>query len=87
MQGHWPYVGGVRQEATMAQVRIEMDRGNGWEVRQEGAVDITADALAGMLAAYAIQFPHRAFLNGNLVASATRPHGLRGKVRLVRHDA
>lgn len=71
----------------MAQVRIEMDRGAGWEVRQEGAIDVTADALADMLPAYAIQYPHRAFIDGNLVASATRPHGLRGKVRLVRHDA
>lgn len=71
----------------MAQVRVEMDRGEGWEIRQEGECDVTADALAAMLPAYAIQYPHRAFLNGNLVASATRPHGLRGKARLVRHDA
>ena len=71
----------------MAQVRIEMNRGEGWEVRQEGAVDVTADALADMLPAYAIQFPHRAFIDGRLVAEAQRPRGPRGKVRLVRHDA
>jgi len=71
----------------MAQVRIEMDRGAGWEVRQEGVADVTADALADMLPSYAIQYPHRAFLNGDLVATATRPHGQRGKVRMLRHDA
>lgn len=71
----------------MAQVRIEMDRGTGWEVRQEGVADVTADALAGTLAAYAIQYPHRAFIDGALIAEAQRPHGLRGKVRMVRHDA
>jgi hypothetical protein len=56
-------------------------------VRQEGAVDVTADALAGMLPGYAIQYPHRAFIDGNLVAEARRPHGRRGKAVLVRHDA
>lgn len=71
----------------MAHIRIEMDRGEGWEVRQEGAVDVTAAAMADMLPAYAIQYPHRVFLDGALVAEALRPHGLRGKVRLVRHDA
>lgn len=70
----------------MAQVRIEMDRGDGWEVRQEGAVDLTAEALADMLPRYAIQYPHRAFIDGRLIAEALRPHGLRGKVRLVRHS-
>lgn len=71
----------------MAQVRVEMDRGAGWEVRQEGECDVTAAALADMLTDYAIQYPHRAFLDGALVAEALLPHGLRGKVRLVRHDA
>lgn len=71
----------------MAHVVIEMDRGMGWEVRQEGAVDVTAADLAGMLPAYAIQYPHRAFLDGALIATATRPHGKRGKAVLVRHDA
>jgi hypothetical protein len=69
----------------MAHVVIEMNRGDGWEVRQEGDVDVTAAALADMLPAYAISYPHRAFIDGTLVAEALRPHGLRGKVRLVRH--
>ena len=29
----------------------------------------------------------RAFIAGNLVAEARRPHGRRGKVLVVRHDA
>ena len=70
----------------MTTVRIEMDRGNGWETRQEGAVAITAEDLANMLPAYAIQYPHRAFIDGVLIAEARRPHGRRGKVVLVRHD-
>jgi hypothetical protein len=70
----------------MAQIKIEMDRGMGWEIRQEGAVDVTADALADMLPAYAIQYPHRAFIDGVLIAEAQRPFGRRGKAVLVRHD-
>lgn len=69
----------------MANIRIEMDRGEGWETRQEGSCDVTANDLANMLPSYAIQYPHRAFLDGALIAEALRPHGLRGKVRLVRH--
>ena len=71
----------------MAQIRIVMDRGMGWETRQEGAADVTAEALADILPRYAMQYPHRAFLDGALIAEAQRPHGRRGKVRMVRHDA
>jgi hypothetical protein len=71
----------------MAHVVIEMDRGMGWEVRQEGAIDVTADALADMLPGYAIQYPHRAFIDGALIVEAKRPFGRRGKAVLVRHDA
>jgi hypothetical protein len=59
----------------------------GWETRQDGDAAITAEDLAAMLPSYAIQYPHRAFIDGNLVAEAQRPHGRRGKVLLVRHDA
>jgi hypothetical protein len=69
----------------MANVRIEMDRGAGWETRQEGALVITANQLAAQMPHYAIQYPHRAFLDGVLVAEAQRPHGRRGNVVLVRH--
>ncbi len=71
----------------MASIRIEMDRGNGWEVRQEGDANVTADDLALRAISYSISYPHRFFLDGALIASSTRPHGLRGKARLVRHDA
>jgi hypothetical protein len=72
----------------MAHLVIEMDRGMGWEVRQEGDVaGMTAEHLVAQLPHYAIQYPHRAFIDGVLVAEAQRPHGRRGKARLVRHDA
>jgi len=51
----------------MAHVKIEMDRGNGWEVRQEGDCEIAADALVAMLPQYAIQYPHRASIDGVVV--------------------
>ncbi len=51
----------------MAQVRIDFDTGWGWRARQEGEADITAHALRAMLPDYAIQYPHRAFLDGVLV--------------------
>lgn len=70
----------------MSKIRIEMDRGAGWETRQEGECQITAEDLANMLPSYAIQYPHRAFVDGALVVEAQRPHGRRGKVVLVRHD-
>lgn len=70
----------------MANIRIEMDRGNGWEVRQEGEIiAITSEHLVAQLPHYAIQYPHRAFLDGALIAEARRPHGRRGKVVIVRH--
>lgn len=70
----------------MAHIVIEMDRGCGWETRQEGDIAITADQLAAQMPHYAIQYPHRAFFDGALIAEAKRPHGRRGKVVLVRHD-
>jgi hypothetical protein len=69
----------------MVYIKIEMDRGTAWETRQEGLCDVTADQLVAKLPDYAIQYSHRAFLDGVLIAEALRPHGLRGKVRLVRH--
>lgn len=68
----------------MAQVRIEMDRGNGWEVRQEGDAEVTADDLAAMLPRYTIQHPHRAFIGGAMVASSERKRN--GRVIVTRHD-
>ncbi len=59
----------------MAQVVVEMDRGCGWEVRQQGAAAVTAEALAAMLPGYAIQYPHRAILDGKIVGEALPPVG------------
>jgi hypothetical protein len=55
-------------------LRIEMDRGNGWELRQEGDVASQDGLIAHVrrnLLALAIQFPHRALLNGVPVAQVT----------------
>lgn len=67
----------------MAHIRIEMDRGDGWEVRAEGpwtprpqnpssqwteAKPPLNEEIVALLVAYAIQYPHRAFLDGVLVA-------------------
>lgn len=67
----------------MAQVRIEMDRGCGWEVRQEGEADVTAENLAAMLPSYTVQYPHRAFLNGAIVATSERKRNGRVVVTLA----
>ena len=69
----------------MAHIVIEMDRGMGWEVRQEGDIEITADKLASFLPSYSIQYRHRALLDGVLIASTERP--VRGRVTVTRHDA
>lgn len=68
----------------MPHVLIQYDRGDGWQTRQDGHADVTADALAEMLPRYAIQFPHRAWLEGKLIAS-TRIAG-NGRVVVDRHD-
>lgn len=49
-------------------IRIEMNRGKGWEVRQEGAATVTVEQIQAALPAYCIQYPHRAFIDGVLVA-------------------
>lgn len=69
----------------MAHIVIEMDRGMGWEVRQQGTVDVTAQQVADMLPAYTLEYPHRAFINGTLVASSERRRN--GRVIVTRHDA
>ena len=58
----------------MVAVRIEMDRGNGWEARQTGELDqdrlaIIANIMA-TLPGYCVQFPQRALVDGVIVASA-----------------
>jgi hypothetical protein len=55
-------------------LRIEMDRGHGWEVRAEGTItaNTTVERITADLRNYAIQYPHRALLNGVEVARVTR---------------
>ncbi len=54
----------------MAQIVIEFDLGDGWLVRDRGESAITMEALMILLPEYALQYPHRAFLDGELVAEA-----------------
>lgn len=54
----------------MNTVKIEVNRGAGWMVRVEGEMEITAEALSRSLTSYAAHYPHRAFLDGVLVAVA-----------------
>ena len=53
-------------------LRIEFDRGAGWELATEGDIgaDIRVDQIAASLQSYAneTKWPHRAFLDGKLVA-------------------
>lgn len=70
--------------AGRTHVRVEMDRGNGWEVRQEGHTSVTADEAAAQLPHYTLTYPHRVFLDGKLVASSERRRN--GRVVVKRHD-
>lgn len=51
-------------------LRIEMDRGNGWELRGEGEFTGTTEQITEQLPAYAIQYPHRALVDGEVIATA-----------------
>ena len=83
-QGQWSYIGRRRKEDGMAHFTIEMNRGNGWEIRSQGeSAEATVDRLVGLLPAYAIQCPHRATLDGVLVAEVTKPNGNR-RAKVVR---
>ena len=61
-----------KESDPMNSIKIEVNRGSGWMVRVEGDAIMTADLLANSLGAYAIQHPHRAFLDGVLVAEAAK---------------
>jgi hypothetical protein len=51
-------------------LRVEMDRGRGWEVRAGGEIptNTTLARIEGDLRADAIQHPHRALVDGCVVA-------------------
>jgi sRNA-binding protein len=61
----------------MAYIWIEMDRGDGWELRLESEADITAEQLRQELPTYCSRHKARAFLNGILIGEAVP---VRGKV-------
>ena len=54
----------------MRTLRIEMNRGHGWELRAAGKIpaDVTAEQIQRDLREYAIQYPHRALIDGKEVA-------------------
>ena len=56
----------------MRTLRIEMHRGHGWELRATGKIpaEITVEQIERDLREYAVQFPHRALLDGKEVARA-----------------
>lgn len=50
-------------------LRIEMDRGNGWELRAEGPSESTMAQVKAALPGYAIKYPHRALIEGHLIVA------------------
>jgi hypothetical protein len=56
--------------AISRHLRIEVDRCRGWELRSEGDVgagDVTPEVLRDQLRSYALQYPHRAIVDGEVV--------------------
>lgn len=65
----------------MPHFKIEMDRGRGWEIRTQGDhADASVNYLVSILPAYAVGYPHRAYLDGKLVAEIVKPRGANSKV-------
>jgi hypothetical protein len=60
------------RQLAMTHLRIDFDGGDGqgWRPRAEGEIadDTSVDVIKAQLAGYAIQYPHRAYVNGVLVA-------------------
>jgi hypothetical protein len=56
----------------MRTLRLEMNRGHGWELRAESKIpaDTSIELIKRDLQDYAIQYPHRALLDGVEVARA-----------------
>ena len=54
----------------MRMLRIEINRGRGWQLRAEGRIpaDVTVEQIKRDLQDYAIQYPHRALLDGIEIA-------------------
>jgi hypothetical protein len=58
----------------MATMKIELDRGYGWQVRAEGEVpeNTTIEQVRAQAERLALNGPTRAFLNGALVAECPK---------------
>ena len=56
----------------MRTLRIEMNQGHGWQLRAGGKIpaEITVEQIQRDLQDYAVQYPHRALLDGVEVARA-----------------
>ena len=67
----------------MASILIEIDRGFGWQVRNKGVCEATADQVAAQLGRYTVG-NHRAYIDGVLVASSEQRRN--GCVTVTRHD-
>jgi hypothetical protein len=48
-------------------IRVEIDRGDGWRMRQEGYLVIGYDDVLARFEGYCLQYPHRLFIDGALV--------------------
>ncbi len=61
--------GGAVAKSPTKHLRIEMNRGSGWETRSEGHVpsQTSHGEIMSQLKNYAIQHPHRALVNGEVV--------------------
>lgn len=68
----------------MPHIRITYFDGLEWKLRGEGEADVTADEAAATLPAYSIQYPHKLFFDGVLIAETIKP-SLRHKTKLIRH--
>jgi hypothetical protein len=62
---------------AMPTLRIEIDRGHGWVLRSEGVFAGNVAEIEPALSAYAMQYPHRALLDGAVVATAEPKRGRR----------
>jgi hypothetical protein len=54
----------------VADIWIETDQGNGWELYQEGGAEIAAEQVRQWLSTFSYRYRARAFLNGVLVGQA-----------------
>jgi hypothetical protein len=62
----------IKELMPMRTLRIEMNRGHGWELRAAGKIPTgtSVELIRRDLQDYAAQYPHRALLDGGEVARA-----------------